>query len=466
MSTACLENLPAISGRILHADEDMAPFLCDWRKKWQGSALAVIQPDTASGVAAIVRWAKENRIAVVPQGGNTGLSGGAIPSEDGRSIVLSTARLNRVRSIDLANDSMVVEAGCILHDVQKAASDHGRLFPLALASEGSCTIGGNLATNAGGTGVLRYGNARQLCLGLEVVTSDGAIWDGLTGLRKDNSGYDLRDIFIGSEGTLGIITAATLGLHPQPYDRTAALVAVCDIESALALLSDAKSVLGGRLSAFELFSRDAATLVKKHFDTVSFPLMASADWFVLIENSVDPGTGDTVLEEFLASSLDNGLISDAIISQSIRQFKEFWNLRELISEAQGLQGDVIKHDIALKASSIAQFVFETNSEICKQWPDVMPIVFGHLGDGNLHYNISTRADKGAEFSNSVQEEINRLVHDRVAILGGSISAEHGLGRLRREEILRYKSSVEIDLMRRIKRTFDPDGIFNPGIGFG
>jgi FAD/FMN-containing dehydrogenase len=454
----------SFSGRLLTGAEEMAPFLLDWRKRWQGKALAVAQPDTAADVAQVVRWCHTHCVAVVAQGGNTGLSGGAIPDQSGHSIVLSLARLTRVRALDPINNTITVEAGCILASVQEAARVANRLFPLSLAAEGSCTIGGNLSTNAGGTGVLRYGNARELCLGIEAVTPQGELWNGLRGLRKDNTGYDLRDLFIGAEGTLGIITAAVLKLFPLPKAQVVSFIAVQTPQQALELLQLAQGRLGAALTAFELVSDFCLQLVLRHFPACQAPLDAASPWYVLLEVSdlIDASRAtdatQTVLEEACASAL----IIDAAVSRSLAQAQALWALRENISQAQALEGKNIKHDIAVPISRIAEFVTETSAAILQAFPGVRMVVFGHLGDGNLHFNVAPPPGISGDDFLGRQDAMNRLTHDTVARYNGSISAEHGLGVLRRDEAARYKAPVETALMRAIKDAIDPLGIMNPG----
>jgi FAD/FMN-containing dehydrogenase len=452
------------AGRLLAGDADTAPFLTDWRGRWTGRARCVIQPDTADDVARVVRWCADRRIAIVPQGGNTGLSGGSVPDESGQSVVLSLARLNRIRSLDTYNSTMVAEAGCILHDVQKAAFGAGRLFPLSLAAEGSCTIGGNLATNAGGTAVLRYGNARELCLGLEVVTPDGAIWDGLNALRKNNSGYDLRDLFIGSEGTLGVITAAVLKLHALPKGQAVAFVAVAGISQATDLLELARNALDARLTAFELLSGACLRLVACFHPATQPPVDRQSPWYVLIEVSDTRSyeSAEAGLNELLQDAFARGIVTDGVVAGSLLQAESLWAVRENVSESQGRLGPTIKHDIALPISRLADFVSSTGEAIASQWPDAQLFIFGHLGDGNLHYNLSPADGSNHAAFAAAEPAINRLVHDAVDDAGGSISAEHGLGVLRRDEAGCYKSPVELRLMHAIKRALDPDGLMNPG----
>ncbi len=458
----------AFVGRLHTAPADMAAFLTDWRGKWTGQALAVAQPDNTEGVAAVLHWCAKHRVPVVPQGGNTGLSGGATPDESGRALVLSLTRLNRIRSVDAANSTIEVEAGVTLQQVQEAALEAGRLFPLSLAAEGTCTIGGNLASNAGGVQVLRYGNARELCLGLEVVTAEGEVWNGLRGLRKDNTGYDLRDLFVGSEGTLGVITAAVLKLFPLPAAQVAAFVAVPDPSAAVALLQLAQARLGAALTACELMSDVCIGLVEKHVDAARLPLGERSPWYVLLEvsDTHDETHAAAAIESLLEAALEQGLATDAALSASLAQFRAIWALREDISEAQGAEGKTIKHDISLPISRIADFVVSTDAAIRRDFPDLRLVVFGHVGDGNLHYNLSPSAGRnGPEHAAAflaLEAPANRLVHDAVVAHGGSISAEHGLGVLRRDESARFKSPVELKLMRAVKQALDPHGLMNPG----
>jgi FAD/FMN-containing dehydrogenase len=456
------------AGRLLAGPADMAPFLTDWRRKWTGCALAVAQPDTAADVAAVVRWCHARGVAVVPQGGNTGLSGGATPGASGRSIVLSTARLRRIRTLDAAGNTLVAEAGVTLLQVQEAARQAGRLFPLSLAAQGTCTIGGNLATNAGGVQVLRYGNARELCLGLEVVTPEGELWNGLRGLRKDNTGYDLRDLFIGSEGTLGVITAAVLKLFPLPAAQAVAFIAVPSPAAALGLLGQAQARLGAGLTAFELLSDTCLQFVERHVGAARRPLAERSPWYVLLEVSDMHGEAHAAgaIEAVLEAALEAGQASDAALSASVAQFRSLWALREDISEAQAAEGPAIKHDIALPVAAIPDFIAQTGPAIEHHFPGVRLVVFGHLGDGNLHYNVSPPAGPLDAHQRSafaaLEQPINRLVHDAVHQTGGSISAEHGLGVLRRDEAARYKAPVELRLMQAVKRALDPLGLMNPG----
>ena len=449
---------------VLTAPEDTAPYLTDWRRRFTGRAQAIVLPSTAGEVAAVVSACAEQRVPIVPQGGNTGLVGGATPDASGDAIVLSLKRLNRVREVDAINGTITVEAGCVLHDVQQAAHDAGQLFPLSLAAEGTATIGGNLSTNAGGTQVLRYGNARELALGLEVVLPSGEVWNGLRGLRKDNTGYDLRDLFIGAEGTLGVITAACLKTFPLPRAQVTALFALDSVPPALALLALAQSVTGPTLTAFEFFSVTCLQLVTRHFPDQRSPFERTHAQYVLLELSdhEDEQHAAALLQALAEQALDKQLIADAVIAQSAAQSRSLWMLRELIPEAQRREGKNIKHDISVPISSIARFVDETDALLAQRLPGVRMVTFGHLGDGNLHYNVSAPAGMDEDRFFAHQSAIYECVHDQVTRLSGSISAEHGIGQLKRDENARYKSGVEMNLMRAIKRTLDPLNIMNPG----
>ena len=444
----------------------MQPFVTDWRKRWHGNALAVAQPDTTEDVATVVRWCAANNVPIVPQGGNTGMSGACVPDESGHALVLSLTRMNRVRDVDVLNNTMTVEAGCILQVLQDAARDKGRLFPLSLGAEGSCTIGGNLSTNAGGVAVLRFGNARELCLGLEVVTAQGEIWNGLRGLRKDNTGYDLRDLFIGAEGTLGVITAATVKLFPLPAARVTAWAAVNTLPEAMQLLEAAQNKLGARLTAFELLTQPCIEILTEQLPHLRWPLEARQTNAVLIELS-DPeseANGRAGLEALLETAFGSGLVTDAAIAANLTQSREFWSLREHMTEAQQRAGKNIKHDISIPISRIADFVASTNAELAKAYSGVRMIVFGHLGDGNLHYNVSPQKGSVGDDFEVIEGAINRITHDAVHAFSGSVSAEHGLGVLRRGEAARYKSDVELRMMGAIKNALDPQGLMNPGKG--
>ncbi|MEZ7894664.1 MAG: FAD-binding oxidoreductase [Thauera sp.] len=452
------------AANVLEAEADMAPFLSDWRGRYHGRARAVVRPRDTAEVAAVVAACAQAGVAMVPQGGNTGLCGGATPLVDGAAVVISLARMNRIRALDADNDTLTVEAGCTLAAVQEAAQAAGRLFPLSLASEGSCLIGGNLSTNAGGVQVLRYGNTRELVLGLEVVLPDGRVWDGLRGLRKDNTGYDLKQLFIGAEGTLGIVTAAVLKLFPAIRSRATAWVAVPDPRAAVRLLGMLRAACGERVSAFEIVGRTALGLVLQHIPGARDPLAGAPAWSVLVELS-DPDVDaplDAQLQAVLGEACAQGLAADAAVAASAAQAQALWALREDISEAQRIEGVSIKHDVSVPVSRIPEFLERAGAALAARWPDVRVVAFGHIGDGNLHYNLSKpAADDNAAFI-ARTAEVNRIVHDLVCELGGSISAEHGLGQLKREEVLRYKPALEMELMRRVKQAFDPAGLMNPG----
>ena len=461
---AVLSALAAVVGveQVL-AEGDLSAWEQDWRRRWRGRALAVVRPGSTAEVAAVVKACAAHGVSLVPQGGNTGLVGGGVPDGSGTQVLLSLQRMNRVRAIDSANLAITAEAGCVLQAVQEAAAAQGLMFPLSLAAEGSCTLGGNLATNAGGTQVLRYGNTRALCLGLEVVTADGEVWDGLSGLRKDNTGYDLRDLFIGSEGTLGIITAATMVLVPQPAAITTAMAAVASMRDAVALLELSRARLGAGLTGFEVMGRFALDLVAKHFPTLPRPLPA-APWTVLLEQSDNEGQEQarTRFEALLGDALERGLIQDAAVAESLAQSQGLWHVRESIPLAQSEEGLNIKHDIALPVSAIPDFVEQTDAALQAHIPGVRLVNFGHLGDGNLHYNVQAPVGGDAQRFLAEQEHaVNGIVYDAVQRFGGSISAEHGVGELKREEIVERKSAVALELMRRIKLALDPQQRLNP-----
>ena len=445
---------------VLTAAEDLTPYCTDWRGRYVGSAHCLAQPGSTEEVAAVVRCCVAAGVAVVPQGGNTGLCGGATPR--GGEVVVSLRRMNRIRAIDTDNTSMTVEAGCTLQAVQEAALAADRLFPLSLAAEGSATLGGNLSTNAGGVQVLRYGNARDLTLGLEVVLADGRIWDGLRALRKDNTGYDLKHLFIGAEGTLGLITAATLKLFPRPRAHATAWAAVPDPAAAVRLLASLRGAASDNVTAFEIVGRPALELVLRHIPDARDPLAGRPEWQVLIELSGVRDDLASTLEQALQQAAEAGLVTDAALATSAAQTAALWALRENVSEAQKIEGVSIKHDIAVPVSRIAEFIARADAALQAAFPAVRIVCFGHIGDGNLHYNQSRPdAQSNGEFI-AQTDAVNRIVHDLVHRLGGSISAEHGLGQLKREEVLRYKSQTEMDLMRAVKQALDPRGLMNPG----
>ena len=464
--TLPIERLRALVGEsgLITDASDAASYATDWRKRYFGKPLAVVKPATTAEVAAVLKLCAETRTGVVPQGGNTGLCGGATPDAGGAQIVLNLSRLNRVRAVDPVNNTITVEAGCLLANVQQAAAEAGRLFPLSLAAEGSCEIGGNLSTNAGGTAVLRYGNARDLVLGLEVVLADGQVWDGLRGLRKDNTGYDLKQLFVGAEGTLGVITAAVLKLFALPQARATALVALESPARALQLLSQVQAACGDRLTGFELMSAYCLELVARHFPATRLPFAQPHAQYVLLELSDTAGAAslDAMLQGALADASEAGVVLDAVVAASEAQAAALWSLRENIPEAQAQEGKQIKHDISVPISRIAEYIAATDAELQRAFPGVRLVTFGHLGDGNLHYNVAPPAGADEDAFMARAAEVSRVVHDSAARFAGSISAEHGLGQYKRGEILRYKSPLEMDLMRRIKAAFDPQGIMNPG----
>ncbi len=449
---------------VLTAHEDTAAYTEDWRKKYLGKALAVVCPGTTDEVACVMRIAHAHATPVVTQGGNTGLSGGATPDTSGRQIVLSTRRLHRIRHIDTANDTVIAEAGVVLQALQDAARAHDRLFPLALAAQGSCTVGGNLATNAGGVAVLRYGSMRELTLGLEVVTPDGRIWNGLRTLRKDNTGYDLKQLYIGSEGTLGVITAAALKLFPRPKAMLTAMMALGSLGDAVKLLADARGALGPGLTAFEVISAPCVPLLARHYPALRWPFTESHPLVALLEiTDHDSEThAREGLERLLVDAMERGLVVDGVVAESLAQSQALWSLRESISEAQGLEGAHIKHDICVPASSVADFVSQAEEALARDTPGARVAWFGHLGDGNLHFNVLAPEGADSKTFAARQGEINALVHDLVSACNGSISAEHGLGQLRRDENQRYKTPLELSLMRQVKAALDPSGLMNPG----
>ncbi len=470
--TDFIASLRSIVGdRGLITDEkDKHPFLTDWRENYLGKALAIVRPATTEEVSAVVKLCAAEGVAIVPQGGNTGMSGGATPQEDGREIVLSLTRMNRILEIDKVGYTMTVEAGVVLKTIQEAAADADRLFPLSLGAEGSCTIGGNLSTNAGGVQVLHYGNARQLVLGLEVVQPNGDIWDGLRALKKDNTGYDLRDLYLGAEGTLGIITKAILKLWPKPKDNATSWSAVPSPQAAVELLSGAYAASEDNVTSCELMGRQGIDLVLHHIPGTSDPLAEKHDWYVLMEwsSTRPPREGDNSgglrdkMEAYLGEAMETGLVLDAVIAQTEAQSKALWALRENHTEASKQEGPSIKHDISVAVSKIPPFVPEGLAAMEKALPGCRPLVFGHVGDGNLHFNC--QAPAGWDKARFVQyiEPISGAIYDLVTAYGGSISAEHGIGRIKLEELAHYRSRTELDVMRQLKRALDPHNIMNPG----
>jgi D-lactate dehydrogenase (cytochrome) len=461
------ERFAAIVGPagVVDDEHQVRDLVTDKRRRYLGRPLIVVQPASTSEVAAIVTLAAQTSTAIIPQGGNTGLCAGATPDPGGQQVVLNLSRMRQIKNVDAVNNTMTVDAGCVLADVQEAASQADRLFPLSLAAEGSCTIGGNISTNAGGVHVLRYGMMRDLVLGVEVVLPSGETWDGLRGLRKDNTGYDLKQVFIGAEGTLGVITVAVLKLFPRPANIRTVLAAVTTTEQAVQLLSLARSRWGERLAAFESYSAACLELVRKKFPSVPAPFPTQYPHYVLAD-LWDSGS-DVELDELLTQTLteanDAGLIKDAVIATARRQSTALWQTREYISEAKALDGKSVTHDISMPISNLNAFVDATDTAIHESYPDVRIMCFGHLGDGSLHYDIAAPENSDSDaFVAAHTEPINDIVYDSVHRFGGSISAEHGVGQAKREHLVQYASPIEIQLMRTIKEAIDPLGIMNPG----
>jgi FAD/FMN-containing dehydrogenase len=469
-STPLITELRQICGStnvLTHEDQatDLSPWEQDWRQRVQGRALAVVRPGNTGEVAAVVKACAAANNPIVPQGGNTGLVVGGVPDNSGRQIVLSMTRMNTVRAIDPANLTITVEAGCVLQNLQAAAEAAGFLFPLSLGAEGSCTIGGNLGTNAGGTQVVRYGNTRELCLGLEVVTAQGEVWHGLSGLRKDNTGYDLRNLMIGSEGTLGIITAATMKLYPQPAAQLTAWAAVPSMEAAVQLLGLAHQRLGPGLTGFEVMNQFALGLVDKHHPQLRVPLWQGSPWCVLLENSDSENEQHArrQFEALLEAALEQGCVTDAVVAENLMQALGLWHIRESITLAQATEGLNIKHDISIPVSRIPAFVAETDALLAREVPGIRMVDFGHLGDGNLHYNV--QAPEGVDdkvFLRKNEERVNTLVFDQVKRFDGSISAEHGVGELKVGKLPLYKDPTALAMMRAVKQALDPQNLLNPG----
>jgi FAD/FMN-containing dehydrogenase len=449
----------------LEGPEAMARYLVDWRGAYRGPAMLVARPSNTAEVAATMRVCAAAGLPIVPQGGNTGLVGGSVPRpEDTRCVLLSLERMNAIRRLDPLDFTIAVEAGCILKSIQQAAEAADRFFPLSLAAEGSCQIGGNLSTNAGGIQVLRYGMARDLVLGLEVVLPDGEIWDGMTGLRKDNTGYDLKHLFIGAEGTLGIITAAVLKLVPRPRAIETAFVAVRDPAAAIELLSRLRAGTGDAVTAFELIDRAILDLVYANVPGNADPLAAIHEWYVLAEAfGAEGSTGlRDAVERVLGQAMEDGLVIDAALAASHAQRQAFWKIREDMAEAQRHEGVPIRHDVAVAASRVPEFLARAMPVCRAALPGVRIVAFGHAGDGNIHFNLlPPRGGDPRAFQDQIGR-MNRIVHDIVAEMGGSISAEHGIGRLRRDELAHYKPAPALELMRLVKRTLDPRNLLNPG----
>ncbi len=466
LSNDLIERFAHIVGdaHALTCADDQAGYLTEWRDRYTGKTPVVLRPGSTDEVSRILALANAEDVAIVPQGGNTGLVGGQIPSLDGNEIVLSLGRLKAVRDVDAAGGTMIVEAGVTLHAAQQTAIAAGRIFPLSLASEGSAQIGGVLATNAGGTAVLAYGNARSLTLGLEAVLADGRVWNGLRRLKKDNTGYDLRDLLIGSEGTLGVITAACVKLFPTPAERETAVVAMQSPKHALRLFRLAEAEAGGALTAFEFWAHRAQEFALSFVPNLRDPFTDAYPWYALIELS-HGGTGARIpntIEPFLASAHAKGLISDATIARSLRQAENFWQLRDAFSEAQKGAGGSIKHDISVPVARIPEFLERAAAVVERVCPGARPVPFGHFGDGNLHYNVSQPEGMDRAQYLALWDTMADAIFDLVAQLDGSISAEHGIGQMKREALVRYKPAVEIDVMRAIKHALDPKGILNPG----
>jgi FAD/FMN-containing dehydrogenase len=448
----------------LDAPDALAPWLVDSRGVYEGRTLGMARPATVEEVADTLAIAYEAGLEIVPQGGNTSRVGGATPDPSGKQMLLNLGRMNRVRETDAANYTMTVEAGCVLKDIQEAAERADRLFPLSLGAEGSCMIGGNLASNAGGINVLRYGNARDLVLGLEVVLPDGRIWNGLRALRKDNTGYDLKQIFLGSEGTLGVITAAVLTLFPLPKERATALVALRDLDAAVTLLERARSASGDALMSFELMPGFALDWAEELVEGARRPFETTYDWTVLMEitGAATNGQAAAALESLLESAFEDGEIVDAVLAQSEEQRGSLWFLREAIVDAQNRRGAQIKHDVSVPVSQVPRFIREANAAALDAMPGIRPYPFGHVGDGNIHYNLTIPEGMDTAAFLTRRADIQRRVHDVALSMAGSISAEHGIGLSKRDEMLRCKSEVELDMMRDLKALFDPKGLMNPG----
>jgi FAD/FMN-containing dehydrogenase len=466
MNNELIANLRSTVGAAhVLTEGDLTAYEQDWRKRMRGKALAVVRPASTQEVAAVVRACAAAGAPIVPQGGNTGMVVGGTPDDSGREVVLSLTRMNQVRGMDAANMTVTADAGCVLQNLQERVEAAGHLFPLSLAAEGSCTIGGNLATNAGGTQVLRYGNTRDLCLGLEVVTAQGEVWDGLTGLRKDNTGYDLRDLFIGSEGTLGVITGATMKLYPLPAATLTAWAAVPSLEAAVKLLGLAQQHLGASLTGFEVMGQFALSLVPKHYPQQRVPLYQETPFCVLLENADQESEAHAraQFERLLETALDQGVVTDAVVAENIAQARQLWHIRESIPLAQSEEGLNIKHDISIPVSRIPQFCAETEALLARHIPGMRLVNFGHLGDGNLHFNVQApEGGDAAAFLNERETEVNALVYDQVQRFDGSISAEHGIGLLKVEKLPHHKSPVALGMMRAIKLALDPGNLMNPG----
>jgi FAD/FMN-containing dehydrogenase len=466
IDAALLDRLRAIVGPTGYIDEpsDMEPYVAEWRGRYRGTTPLVLRPASTNELSDVMRTCAEAGVPVVPQGGNTGLVGGSIPSADGSEVLISLSRMNRILEIDPLNYTVTVEAGCVLQTLQQAAADVDRLFPLSLGAEGTCQIGGNISANAGGTMTLRYGNTRDLVLGLEVVLPDGQIWNGMRRLRKNNTGYDLKHLFIGAEGTLGIVTAAVLKLFPRPKQVETGFLAVRDPDAAIELLASLRSASGDSLSAFELMPRIALDFALKHVAGTIDPLSEPYPWYVLLELSTGTG-GDAfreTIEAALGEAMEAGLVQDATLASSEAQAKQLWFIREAIVEAQKYEGGSIKHDISIPVSSVGTFIAKATEAVERTIPGARSVPFGHVGDGNIHFNVNQPVGADTEEYLAQWDKLNEVVHDIVLSMDGSISAEHGIGTFKREELSRVKSPIELDLMRRVKAALDPRGLLNPG----
>lgn len=452
------------AANVLTAASDKAPYLVEWRDLYQGVTPMVLRPGSTAEVSAVLRYANEQGLKIVPQGGNTGLVGGQIPQESGDEIVLSLGRLNKVRNVDPDGFTITVESGVVLEALQREAEKVDRLFPLSLGAQGSCQVGGNLSTNAGGTAVLAYGNSRDLVLGLEVVMANGDIWNGLRALRKDNTGYDLKQLFIGAEGTLGVITAATLKLFPKPKKLEAAFVGLASPEDALQLFSLAKGQAGPILTGFEIMPRVGLEFCLRHLNGARDPLSGSHPWYVLMELSsgTEAFPVRDLLESILGEAFEKGVVEDAAFAESLQQVNDFWHIRHGMSEVQRAEGGSIKHDVSVPVASIPAFLNKAIAAVEAMVPGCRPVPFGHLGDGNIHFNVSQPIGADKEAYIARWDEMNELVHGIVHEFNGSISAEHGIGRLKRDLMKQVKSELELDLMQRIKTAFDPKNTLNPG----
>jgi len=448
---------------VLDAPEAMAPYLTDWRKRFTGSALCVVRPADTVEVSAVMRLASEKGLSIVPQGGNTGLVGGSVPIGNGYEIILSLARLNKIRELDAVSDVMVIEAGVTLMTAQEAAAEAGRLFPLSLASEGSATLGGAISTNAGGTAVLAYGTMRDLVVGLEVVLVDGRLWNGLGKLKKDNTGYDLKNLFIGSEGTLGIVTAAVVKVFPASKSRATAFCGLASVDEALKFFKLAKTDAGRELTTFELIPRLGIDLVLKHFSDTREPLFFQHPWYVLIEfSSLNEESADALSQRIILDAIDKAYIEDSVFAVTLAQRNDFWRLREYMPDAQTREGASIKHDISVSIDAIPAFIEAVLNDLIALIPDIRPFVFGHMGDGNLHFNL--QAPEGADGQAFLKraDEVHEIVYRHIATFKGSISAEHGIGQVKRSLLAQTKDAVALDMMRTIKKALDPEGRLNPG----